>query len=50
MGCRCGGKSGSSTKFKVTYPNGGGTEVYLSETEAKAAVSRNGGGTIERIS
>lgn len=51
MGRCCGssGARGPATKYKVTLPSGGGTRVFLTEPEAKAAVSRAGGGTIEPV-
>lgn len=46
MGCNCGGKASS---WKVTFPDGS-SQTYLTRTEALAAVSGRGGGTIRQIS
>lgn len=45
MGCNCGSGNRVTTKYQLTTPTGE-TRVYLSETEAKAARSKAGGGTI----
>ena len=43
MGCNC-GKSAAKQEF--VYQNGATTKVYRTEVEARAAVIRNGGGTV----
>lgn len=49
MGCNCNGTNQPSAKWKLTTAEDQTGKVYLSETEAKAAMSRAGGGTITRI-
>lgn len=49
MGCNCGSTNRVTTKFELTTP-AGERFVYLSETEAKAARSKAGGGTIVPVS
>lgn len=49
MGCNCGSTNRTTTKFQLTTPDGD-VRVYLSETEAKAARSKAGGGTIVPVS
>jgi hypothetical protein len=44
MGCNC-GKGTQRRSYEVKFTNGT-IKVYASEVEAKAAVARNGGGTI----
>jgi hypothetical protein len=42
MGCNCGGKRTTATKFAYVTPEGQ-TRVYATEVEAKAAKIRAGG-------
>jgi hypothetical protein len=48
MGCNCGGSAAPAAKYQLTTTTGE-TRVYLSETEAQAALSAAGGGTIQRV-
>lgn len=51
MACgSCGGSSQPAAKYRVTTEQDPTGKVYLSETEARAEVSRVGGGTITRVS
>lgn len=47
MGCNCGQKSGKQTKYEVRYSDGRRTQTFVTEPEARLAVSQsNGAGTL----
>lgn len=45
MGCNCGGAKSGAT-WVYTHPVTGAKTTYTSEVQARAAVIRNGGGTV----